>query len=140
MASLKDIQIGGKGKGAADVGKTQSADKELQKLRRMDLLELLLDSMRENEKNAADAAEATVLSERLKGKLDDKDAQIEHLKERLDGKDARIAELQEALSASEAKVAELEESLRAAVAGKAELDIDALMAAQREAVEAFLAK
>ena len=60
----------------------------------MDLLELLIDQVRENEKLNTSVEELTDLSERLKEKLDAKDAQIEHLKQRLDMKDAQIAELQ----------------------------------------------
>ena len=72
-----------------------SAEKEFQKLRRMDLLELLLDQIRENEQLSASVTELTDLSERLKAKLDDKDAQIERLKAKLDDKDAQIDRLDE---------------------------------------------
>ena len=74
--------------------KSNSA-RELQKLRRMDLLELLLDQVRENEEQAESLAELTDLTARLKDKLNQKDAQIEHLKERLDHKDEQIRDLEE---------------------------------------------
>ena len=63
---------------------------DLRKLRRVDLLELLLDQMSDNEKLEADNRELNDLCERLKAKLDDKDAQIERLKTKLDQKDAQI--------------------------------------------------
>ena len=65
----------------------------------MDLLELLLDQVRENEEQSAELAELTDLTTRLKDKLDQKDAQIEHLKERLDHKDEQIRDLEERRSA-----------------------------------------
>lgn len=74
--------------------------RELQKLRRQDLLELLLDQMREGEALQTALADRerkieqlTDLSERLKAKLDLKDEQIERLKGRLDLKDAMIAQM-----------------------------------------------
>ena len=69
------------------------SDKELQKLRRLDLLELLIDQIRENEEQAAELARLHELDARLKEKLDDKDAQIERLKVKLDNKDAEIERL-----------------------------------------------
>ena len=81
-----------KGKGSSN------PNKELQKLKRQDILELLLEQMRENDElriaaaeNRATIAELTALSDRLKDKLNDKDALIDRLKARLDGKDASIA-------------------------------------------------
>ena len=79
-----------RGKGASPVGQ----EKELSKLRRVDLLELLVDATRENERLSDALAYETDLAERLKVKLDEKDAQIEHLKARLDSKDARMSELE----------------------------------------------
>lgn len=74
--------------------------RELQKLRRQDLLELLLDQMREGEALQTALADRerkieqlTDLSERLKAKLDLKDEQIERLKGRLDLKDSMIAQM-----------------------------------------------
>jgi len=74
--------------------------RELQRLRRQDLLELLLEQMREGDALAADVAERDLsiaglegLAERLKDKLDLKDEQIAHLKEKLDLKDEQMAHL-----------------------------------------------
>lgn len=82
------------GKGAQDAGK------ELQKLKRQDLLELLLEQMREADRLRGELAasqaqneDLVALSGRLKAKLDDKDAQIDHLKGRLDDKDAALQQL-----------------------------------------------
>lgn len=76
---------------------TSRENKELQKLKRQDLLELLIEQMQENDALRASISEAeiqirelTSLSERLKDKLNDKDAQIELLKDRLNDKDAQI--------------------------------------------------
>ena len=79
----------------ASVGTSANTSRELSKLRRVDLLELLVDATRENERLSDALAYETDLAERLKVKLDEKDAQIEHLKARLDGKDARMSELEE---------------------------------------------
>lgn len=75
--------------------------KELHRLHRQDLLELLLAQSKDVERQQeeietlrAQLTEVQATCERLKGKLDVKDAQIEHLKERLDQKDATIARLQ----------------------------------------------
>lgn len=87
-----------KGKSA---GKSaQSAGKELQKLNRQDLLELLLEQMREADRlrvelaaSQAENEELEALADRLKAKLDDKDAQLDHLKSRLDDKDVALQQL-----------------------------------------------
>ena len=82
------------GKRANDSGK------ELQKLTRQELLSLLLDQTREVDRlrdelvlaqNATN--ELNAFAERLKAKLDDKDAQISHLKARLDDKDVALQQL-----------------------------------------------
>lgn len=90
MSPFKNIHFGGTKK--QDDSAT-TADKEFQKLRRVDLLELLVDQVRENEGLTASVTELSELTERLKAKLDQKDEQIERLKGRLDMKDAQIAEL-----------------------------------------------
>ena len=76
-------------------------EKDLRKLRRHDLLQLLLTQGREaaalQEQLAqmqADIEELQAGNERLKGKLNEKDEQLERLKSRLDQKDARIKELE----------------------------------------------
>jgi len=81
---------------------TQNND--LRKLKRRDLLELLLTQSKkvtqlqeEQEEERGKRVEAEATIERLKAKLDEKDAQIEHLKERLNAKDSQIAKLEEGL-------------------------------------------
>ena len=94
------------GKRANDSGK------ELQKLTRQDLLSLLLDQTREVDRlrdelvlaqNATN--ELNAFAERLKAKLDDKDAQISHLKARLDDKDVALQQLFELTRADQAEEA-----------------------------------
>lgn len=71
-----------------------STERELKRLRRVDLLELLLDEIRNNESNVEKVQELTELTNHLKEKLDEKDAQIESLKAKLDEKDEAIEKLQ----------------------------------------------
>lgn len=78
----------------------QSAGKELQKLKRQDLLELLLEQMREADRlrvelaaSQAENEELEALADRLKAKLNDKDAQLDHLKARLDDKDVALQQV-----------------------------------------------
>ena len=101
-----------------------SAEKEFQKLRRMDLLELLLDQIRENDQLSTSVAELTDLSERLKAKLNDKDAQIERLKAKLDDKDAQIERL--------------EERNRAVARASGTLDIKEFLEIEGRAIENYL--
>lgn len=75
-------------------------EKELHRLRRQDLLQLLLSQGREALELQAklnEAGSALIQTQadydRLKEKLDEKDAVIEKLKGRLDTKDVRISEL-----------------------------------------------
>ena len=75
--------------------------KELHRLRRQDLLQLLLSQSKEvaqlNEDMEARDAENEALNEtneRLRAKLDEKDEQIERLKEKLNQKDAIIEQLE----------------------------------------------
>lgn len=72
-------------------------DKELRKLRRQDLLQLLLAQGKETaalqeslEEKKREYDELLAGNERLKDKLNEKDALIEKLKMRLDDKDAKI--------------------------------------------------
>ena len=74
-------------------------DKELRKLRRQDLLELLVEQSREAarlkaafEEKEEDLSQFIESYERLKGKLDEKDELIEKLKHRLNEKDAQKEE------------------------------------------------
>ena len=75
-------------------GGSKGAGKELQKLKRRDLLELLVEQLHEGDRlelelsrREASIVELTGLSDRLKDKLDAKDEQIERLTARLDEKD-----------------------------------------------------
>lgn len=95
MGPFNNIRFGSSRKQSAD--SASASGKEFQKLRRVDLLELLVDQVRENEELTASVTDLKDLSERLKAKLDQKDAQIERLKGRLDMKDAQIAELKSRL-------------------------------------------
>ena len=95
LDSIPDSAPAAKTPAAANSKKRRSSDKELQKLRRVDLLELLVGQIRENDRLASENEQLADLSERLKGKLDEKDAQIEHLKQRLNMKDEQIQHLEE---------------------------------------------
>ena len=73
------------------------ADKDIRKLRRQDLLELLVLQSEEILRKENDIAEKNssieelrAMSERLKQKLNEKDEEIELLKTRLDQKDEKI--------------------------------------------------
>ena len=81
-------------------------EKELHKLRKQDLLQLLLAQGREAAelqeqitKLSASLEETEAGNERLKAKLDEKDELIEKLKSRLDEKDARITKMREIMRA-----------------------------------------
>jgi len=93
MSAWRNKRSGITSKSQAE-SKAASANVDLRKLRRVDLLELLVDQIRENEDNTKQIQELTALSDRLKAKLDEKDEQIERLKTRLNGKDAKIAALE----------------------------------------------
>ncbi len=95
-------------------------DKELRRLRRQDLLELLLEQSKEaarfqmeSDKKQQELSRILESYERLKGKLDDKDAVIEKLKGRLDEKDSLIEKLKKRLDNKDEKIEKLEkENLR----------------------------
>lgn len=79
-------------------------EKEFSKLKRRDLLELLVSQIQEDDRlerrGALMAARINKQEKsltRLKERLDEKDAQIERLKAKLDDKDAEIANLTETL-------------------------------------------
>ena len=82
-----DSNVSAAGRGSSN------PDRELRRLRRMELLEMLVDQIEENDVQTAQIEELSDLTERLKAKLDEKDAQIERLKEKLDDKDAIIRSL-----------------------------------------------
>lgn len=131
----------------------------LRKLKRQDLLEVMLDQMRTNDNlsktNAelmARAIELTELTgrlkarldekdaqlERLKSKLDDKDAQIEALKPKLNAKDAKIERLKGKLDAKDERIAELEQSARAAARSEGALSVEELLEVEERAIRHYL--
>lgn len=79
----------------ASAKKDGAVGKDLQKLRRVDLLELLVDQIRENDRLISENERLADSNERLKAKLDQKDGQIDHLKRRLSAKDEEISHLEE---------------------------------------------
>ena len=104
--------------------KRRATDKELQRLRRVDLLELLVDQIKDNDRLTAENDQLSDLSERLKAKLDEKDAQIEHLKQRLNMKDDQIKRL--------------EDRNRAFAHASGTLDVSELVAIEEQAIDRYL--
>jgi chromosome segregation ATPase len=104
-------------------------DKELHKLRRQDLLQLMLEQGKEtlalqmefNEINA-EYIQVKAGYDRLKEKLDEKDAVIEKLKKRLDEKDAVIEKLKKRLNEKDAAIEELKIHLDEKDTGISELE------------------
>ncbi|WP_434309837.1 hypothetical protein [Hominifimenecus sp. rT4P-3] len=89
-------------------------EKEFRKLSRQDLLQLLLTQGKEAVQLGGQLAEkeevltqSQASNDRLKAKLDEKDAQINKLKERLDEKDAQINKLKERLDEKDAQINKL---------------------------------
>ena len=85
-------------------GSSKGTGKELQKLKRRDLLELLVEQLHEGDRlelelsrRETNIVELTGLTDRLKDRLDGKDVQIEHLKEKLNDKDVLIDRLKKRL-------------------------------------------
>lgn len=81
-------------------GSSKGSNRELQKLKRRDLLELLVEQLHEGDRLELELSrrettivELTGLTDRLKDRLDAKDVQIEHLKEKLNDKDVLIDRL-----------------------------------------------
>lgn len=92
--------------------------KELQRLSRQDLLELLVSQLREGdelrlavERLEHDIQERDGLVERLKARLDLKDEKIATLRDRLDDKDAKIAHLKDRLDDKDATLGRLKRRL-----------------------------
>ena len=118
-------------------------EKELHRLGRKDLLQLLVTQGREaltlqeeldscHTKNAELDATLT----RLKDKLDEKDALIEKLKGRLDQKDARIRELEEEMAEwKKSRRIELEE---AGSIAEASLRLNGVFEAAQKAADQYL--
>ena len=103
MLGIHDIHLGG--------SKNKGQSKDLQRLNRQDLLELLVGQMREGddmratiEQNEREIANLNDLADRLKGKLDLKDEQMDNLKEKHDIKDADIDHLQRRLDEKDARL------------------------------------
>ncbi len=88
-------------------------DKEVHKLRRHELIELLLKEVKQVDHFKEVATVAETENQRIKGRLNDKDAQLEHLKKKLNDKDKKLndkdAQIQELEKTIEDKDAELGE-------------------------------
>ena len=109
-------------------------EKQLHKLRRQDLLELLLAQGREAAQLQAQLDETTEQLNALKdtrtrfiGRMDEKDAQIEKLKPRLDEKDAQIEKLTARLNEKDARIEKLIGRLNEKDARIRELTTDCLL-------------
>lgn len=110
MLNIRDIRtVGGKGKGQS---------KDLQRLNRQDLLELLVGQMHEADDLRGEIAvnkrvieDGAALADRLKEKLNLKDDQIEHLKEKLDLKDGQMDYLKDKLNLKDAQIEHLKVKL-----------------------------
>ncbi|MBQ9662017.1 MAG: hypothetical protein IJV40_02555 [Oscillospiraceae bacterium] len=108
-------------------------EKELHKLSRQDLLQLLLAQSKEVSRQRTlieelknNVEQERELTDRLKAKLDEKDETIEHLKHRLDAKDETMnkmkAEVEEKTTAMEALRTRLDEKDALLDATRARLD------------------
>lgn len=89
---------------------------DLRRLRRVDLIELLVSDMDTIEdlrtqllSTELSLSEATDMAERLKAKLNEKDAQIDRLKMKLDDKDAQIGHLKSRLDLKDQIIDDLRE-------------------------------
>ena len=93
-------------------------DKELRRLRRQDLLQLLVEQSREaarlqseSDEKSGELKQLNESYERLKNKLDEKDIQLERLKEKLNEKDALLEKLKERLNEKDALLEKLKRRL-----------------------------
>lgn len=100
-------------------------EKELGKLKRPDLLALLVEQVREAaalqerlEETEDRLAQAVQQDNRLRAKLDEKDEQIERLKERLDEKDAQIERLKGRLEEKDRRLSLLGAQVEELIAGQ----------------------
>ena len=89
-------------------------EKELRRLRRQDLLQLLVEQSREAARLQAESdgkseelAQLDESYERLKEKLNEKDDQLERLKEKLNEKDSQLEKLKEKLNEKDALLEKL---------------------------------
>lgn len=110
-------------------------EKELRKLHRQDLLQLLVEQGREAVQLGNQLAETEENlnqmqsgNDRLKTKLDEKDEQLERLKERLDEKDAMINKLKSRLDEKDAKIHNLNADMQA-LQKRRQLEIDEIIKA-----------
>lgn len=118
-------------------------EKEMYKLRKQDLLKLLLTQGREAAEQqekidslTASLQEMEMSNDRLKAKLDEKDELIEKLKGRLDEKDIRINKLRAAVKAWRAdRKIELEEAGNIA---EAALKLNKVFEAAQKAADQYL--
>ena len=94
MAGFKDKLAFPTRRTGAKNDQASGTEKELQRLRRVELLELLLDEISQNEQNTDRLEELIKLNARLEAKVDEKDEQISRLISQLDDKDRTIAQLQ----------------------------------------------
>lgn len=110
MLGIRDIRTSG--------NKAKGSSKDLQRLNRQDLLELLVGQMREGdelratiEQKGREIEDLAALGDRLKEKLDLKDEQIEHLKEKLNLKDDQFESLKDKLNLKDAQIEHLKTKL-----------------------------
>ena len=104
-------------------------DKELRRLRRQDLLQLLVEQSKEaarlqteSDEKSEELARLNESCERLKGKLDEKDTQLERLKEKLNEKDVLLEKLKEKLNEKDALLEKLKGRLDVKDASIGELE------------------
>lgn len=118
-------------------------EKEFSKLRRRDLLELLLSQIQEDERleRKVSAMMSRITSQektlnRLKDKLNEKDAQLEKLKGRLDDKDREIGTLRETLEQERSsRRIELDE---AGTIAEAALKLSGIFEAAQDAADRYM--
>lgn len=110
------------------------ADKDLRKLKRQDLLELLILQSKEVLRMQDDIhvknetlEEFQAMSDRLKDRLNEKDEQIERLKAKLDDKDVQLDRLKIRLDQKDAKILRLESHLPEGAADDGEMEDSDLM-------------
>ena len=118
--------FGRKEKAESTVAKGFGSERDLRHLRRIDLLELLLDQIRENEEKAT--------------KIDELNALVEHLKDRLDEKDVRIERLLKNVDDRDAEITSLSNRNRALAHAQGMLDVDEILEISDIAVDMYLTR
>lgn len=118
-------------------------DRELHKLKRQDVLKLLLTQVKEAEElrnQLVEAKERLIVAEesygRLRKRLDNKDAQIEKLKSRLDKKDIQIKNMKAALD--KFREEKLEAARHPGSIADAALQLSGIFEAAEKAAELYL--